>query len=340
MRLGIVTGGGDCPGLNAVIRAVVHTAQHRYGDGVVGYRHGFRGVVEGDAVPLGVAETDALLATGGTALGTARYHPAEHHGAELRALTTLERDGVGALIVVGGDGTLAAANRLAEAGARVVGVPKTIDNDVPGTDRSVGFDSALTIATEAVDRVRTTAESHDRLMVVEVMGHHTGWLAYGAGIAGGAHAILAPERPFDIAEVAEALRRRHETVSYSIVVVAEGASPLPGTMDLGPRREPNGSIVAGAVGERVRSELAVRTGFESRLVVLGHVQRGGAPTPADRLLASRFGVAAVEAVEEGASGVMTALVGDEVGIVPLAVAATGPRAAPAALVEAAQVLVG
>ena len=340
MRLGIVTGGGDCPGLNAVIRAVVHAASNRFGDSVVGYRHGLRGVVEGDAVPLGVVDTDPLLSLGGTALGTARYHPADHSGAQDRAIGVLRRDGVDALVVVGGDGTLAAADKLARAGIRVVGVPKTIDNDVPGTDRAVGFDSALTIATEAVDRVRTTAESHDRLMVVEVMGHHTGWLAFGAGIAGGAHAILAPEQPFDIDEVAKLLRRRHATVSYSIVVVAEGAVPLPGSMDFHPPVGPAGSIVAGSVGERVRAELASRTGFESRLVVLGHVQRGGAPTPTDRLLASRFGVAAVQAVEDGASGVMTASIGDEVRLVPLEVAATGPRVVPPALVASASILVG
>ena len=340
MRLGILTGRGHCSGLNAEVRAVVHTAHGRSKRDVIGYRHGWRGLVDGDAMELSVAGTDALLATGGTALGTARYHPHDHKGAEARVLETLERDRIGALIVVGGDGTLAAADRLADGGVRIIGVPKTIDNDVPGTDRSVGFDTALSIATEAVDRVRTTAESHDRLMVVEVMGHHTGWLAFGAGIAGGAHAILAPESPFDIDEVTGALRRRHRKASFSIVVVAEGAVPIPGSMDFGTAAGPGGSIVAGAVGERVRAELALRTGFESRLVVLGHVQRGGPPTPADRLLASRFGVAAVRAVEEGASGVMTGLTGDEVVTVPLSVGAAGPRGAPSSLVETARALLG
>jgi ATP-dependent phosphofructokinase / diphosphate-dependent phosphofructokinase len=288
-------------------------------------------------VELTGASTHAILATGGTMLGTSRYHPHEHDGAIERVLDTLARDHIGALVVVGGDGTLVAARPVADHGVRVVGIPKTIDNDVPGTDRSVGFDTALWIATEAVDRIHTTAESHDRLMVVEVMGHHTGWLAVGAGIAGGAHVILAPEEPFDIGEVAASLRHRHQRVSFSIVVVAEGATPVEGTLDFTPVEGPTGTIRAGAIGERVRSELASRTGFESRLVVLGHVQRGGSPTPADRLLATRLGVAAVDAVHEGASQVLTALSGDEIKLIPLDEAA-GSRPVPKALLHVAQVL--
>jgi 6-phosphofructokinase 1 len=338
MRLGVLTGGGDCPGLNAVIRAVVRSAEGPNGESVVGYRHGWQGVTNGDSIELTGASTHAILGTGGTMLGTSRYHPDEQEGATERALDTLARDHIGALVVVGGDGTLKAARLIAERGVRVVGIPKTIDNDVPATDRSVGFDSALSIATEAVDRIHTTAESHDRLMVVEVMGHRTGWLAVGAGIAGGAHAILVPEEPFDIEEVAASLRHRHQRESFSIVVVAEGALPLPGTLDFAPIEGPTGNIIAGVIGERVRNELGRRTGFESRLVVLGHVQRGGPPTPADRLLGTRFGVAAVDAVHDGASGIVTALSGDEVKLVSLDEATAGIRPVPKSLLHVAQAL--
>lgn len=240
MRLGILTGGGDCPGLNAVIRAVVRTAEGVYGDTVIGYRHGWKGVAESDSVELTGASTHAILATGGTMLGTSRYHPDEHQGAIDGVLDTLARDRIAALLVVGGDGTLAASRAFMEHGVRIIGIPKTIDNDVLETDRSVGFDTALWIVTEAVDRIHTTAESHDRLMVVEVMGHRAGWLAVGAGIAGGAHVILTPEEPFDIEEVAASLRHRHRRESFSIVVVAEGAAPVPGTLDFTPTEGPTG----------------------------------------------------------------------------------------------------
>lgn len=340
MRLGILTGGGDCPGLNAVIRAVVRTAEGVYGDTVIGYRHGWYGVAEGRSMELTGASTHAILAAGGTMLGTSRFHPSEHEGATERALDTLARDHIAALLVVGGDGTLTEARLVAEHGVRVVGIPKTIDNDVPGTDRSIGFETALWIATEAVDRVHTTAESHDRVMVVEVMGHRTGWLAVGAGIAGGAHVILAPERPFDIEEVAASIRHRHQRESFSIVVVAEGAVPVPGTLDFRPVEGPAGSIVAGAVGARVRSELAERTGFETRLVVLGHVQRGGTPTPADRLLATHLGVVAVGALHDGASSVMTAVDGYQVRLISLAQATEGIRSVPDALLHVAATLSG
>jgi ATP-dependent phosphofructokinase / diphosphate-dependent phosphofructokinase len=340
VRLGILTGGGDCPGLNAVIRAVVRTAEGVHGDTVIGYRHGWHGVAEGRSMELTGASTHAILVTGGTMLGTSRYHPSEHEGDTERTLDTLARDRIAALLVVGGDGTLTEARLVAEGGVRVVGIPKTIDNDVPGTDRSVGFDTALWIATEAVDRIHTTAESHDRVMVVEVMGHRTGWLAVGAGIAGGAHVILAPERPFDIEEIAASLHHRHQRESFSIVVVAEGAVPVPGALEFTPMEGPMGTIVAGAVGERVRSELAERTGFETRLVVLGHVQRGGTPTPADRLLATQLGVAAVGAVHDGASNVMTAIDGYRVHLISLAEATAGIRTVPEALLQVAATLTG
>ena len=340
MRLGILTGGGDCPGLNAVIRAVVRTAEGMHGDSVIGYRHGWHGVTEGRSVELTGASTHAILTAGGTMLGTSRYHPSEHEGAVERALDTLARDRIATLLVIGGDGTLIEARLIAELGVRVVGIPKTIDNDVPGTDRCVGFDTALSIATEAVDRIHTTAESHNRLMVVEVMGHQTGWLAVGAGIAGGAHVILPPEEPFDIEEIAGLLRHRHQRESFSIVVVAEGAQPAAGTLEFSAAEGPMGSIVAGAIGERVRLELATRTSFETRLVVLGHIQRGGIPTAADRLLATQLGVAAVDAVHDDASSVITALSGSEVGLISLTEATAGIRRVPQSLLEVAAALGG
>ena len=333
-RIGIMTGGGDCPGLNAVLRAAVRTAEGKYGRTVLGYRHGWRGVVNGDSADLTPATLHGMLAVGGTMLGTSRYHPADHDGAINRALDTLARDHVGTLIVVGGDGTLAAARPLADAGVPIIGVPKTIDNDIPGTDRSVGFDTALMIATEAIDRIHTTAESHDRLMVVEVMGHRTGWLALAAGIAGGAHVILIPETPFDVDEVAARLRHRHQRTSFSIVVVAEGATTMQDGMNV------DDPVTAGMAGERVRAALSERTGFESRLVVLGHVQRGGSPTPTDRLLATRFGVAAAQAAHDGHANVMTAVRGDEIALIPLDEATAGIRSVPKSLCEVAEALLG
>jgi 6-phosphofructokinase 1 len=318
VRIGLLTGGGDCPGLNALIRAVVKRGTY-HGHTLVGFRHGWRGVVDGDLFPLTRDHVRGVLPLGGTMLGTARFHPHEDNGGIDAVLETLKHEHIEALICVGGDGTLHAAGKLAEAGVGMVCAPKTIDNDVWGTDRSVGFDTAVSIATEAIDRVHTTAESHDRVMVVEVMGHHVGWIAVAAGIAGGADMILIPEEPFDIDEVAGKLRHRHRSyASSSIVVVAEGATARPGTLDFVAPEGPYGSIVAGAIGERIKIELAQRTGFDTRVTILGHVQRGGTPTANDRLLASRFGVAAADAVNDGATSVMTALSGDEIKLVDIA----------------------
>ncbi len=318
MRIGLLTGGGDCPGLNALIRAVVKRGSY-HGHTLVGFRHGWRGVVDGDLFPLTRDHVRGVLPLGGTMLGTARFHPHEDNGGIDAVLETLKHEHIEALICVGGDGTLHAAGKLAEAGVRMVCAPKTIDNDVWGTDRSVGFDTAVSIATEAIDRVHTTAESHDRVMVVEVMGHHVGWIAIAAGIAGGADMILVPEDPFDIDDVAARLRHRHRSyASSSIVVVAEGATARPGTLDFVAPEGPYGSIVAGAIGERIKVELQERTGFDTRVTILGHTQRGGTPTATDRLLASRFGVAAADAVHGGASSVMTALIGDEIKLVDIA----------------------
>lgn len=318
MRIGLLTGGGDCPGLNALIRAVAKQSALN-GDTLVGFRHGWRGVVDGDAFPLTRDHVRGVLPLGGTMLGTTRFHPHEANGGIDAVLETLKHEHIGALICVGGDGTLHAAGKLAEAGVTMVCAPKTIDNDVWGTDRSVGFDTAVSIATEALDRVHTTAESHDRVMVVEVMGHHVGWIAVAAGIAGGADQILIPEDPFDIDEIAAQLRHRHKSyASSSIVVVAEGATAKEGTLDFTPPEGPYGAIVAGAIGERIKYELGQRTGFDTRVTILGHIQRGGTPTATDRLLASRFGVAAADAVHEGKTSVMTALVGDRIELVDIA----------------------
>jgi phosphofructokinase-like protein len=318
VRIGLLTGGGDCPGLNALIRGVVKQGS-LHGHTLVGFRHGWRGVVDGDLFPLTRDHVRGVLPLGGTMLGTARFHPHEDNGGIDAVLETLKHEHIDALICVGGDGTLTAAGKLAEAGVGMVCAPKTIDNDVWGTDRSVGFDTAVSIATEALDRVHTTAESHDRVMVVEVMGHHVGWIAVAAGIAGGADMILIPEDPFDIDEVTAKLRHRHRSyASSSIVVVAEGATARPGTLDFTAPEGPYGSIVAGAIGERIKVELQERTGFDTRVTILGHVQRGGTPTATDRLLASRFGVAAVDAVDAGRSSVMTALIGDEIKLMDIA----------------------
>ncbi|GIJ00436.1 pyrophosphate-dependent phosphofructokinase [Sediminihabitans luteus] len=340
MRIGLLTGGGDCPGLNAAIRAVVKQATGEYGYTVTGFRNGWRGVVDGDVVPLGRPDIRNVLPVGGTLLGTARFHPHAEDGGLDGVLATLEAERIDSLICIGGDGTLHAAQQVAQAGVDVVAIPKTIDNDVEGTDLSIGFHTAVNIATEALDRVHTTAESHNRVMVVEVMGRHAGWIAVNAGIAGGAEVVLAPEEPFDIEAVVKYLRHRHRAhANFSIVVVAEGALPKAGSaMEYEQALGRFGEIVAGSIGERVAAEIAERTGFDTRLTVLGHVQRGGEPTPTDRILGSRFGVAAVDAASRGESQVMTALRGESVVMVPLAEIAGKVKHVPSELLRVAQVL--
>jgi 6-phosphofructokinase 1 len=338
MRIGLLTGGGDCPGLNAVIRAVVRRAEMEYGDTIVGFRDGWKGMAEGDIVDLSVDSTRGIITRGGTVLGTARYHPDEHPDGVGMVFESFKRNRLDAVICIGGDGTLSAAGKLSEAGLPMVGVPKTIDNDVEGTDVSVGFDTAVMIAADALDRVQTTGESHNRIMVVEVMGRHNGWIALSAGIAAGAEAILIPEVEFDMDDLAKQLIHRHRRARSSVVVVAEGATPVPGSLDWTPPRGKFGSIVAGAVGEMVRCELEARSDFDARLTVLGHVQRGGTPTPTDRILGSRFGVAAVNAVREGASGVMVARRSDLVVQVPIAEIVGRRKEVPSDLVEVARSL--
>jgi 6-phosphofructokinase 1 len=325
MRIGLLTGGGDCAGLNAAIRAVVRVSTAA-GDEILGFHHGWQGVVNGESSLLTTAETKGILQSGGTILRTARYHPNEHEGGSAAVLSTIERNRLDALIVIGGDGTLGSANRLSHLGIHVVGIPKTIDNDVSGTRRCIGFDTAVATAADAIDRVHTTGESHDRLMVVEVMGRTTGWLAVCAGIAGGADAICLPEETTDLDALAKAIHERHDSgSSSSVVVVAEGAhfgdvAAKPGT----------------SAGTVISTELAKRTGYETRLTVLGHVQRGGAPTASDRLLATTFGVTAVEAVHARSYGSMVCVLDETTELTPLDKVDEGRRPVPGALLDVAR----
>ena len=322
MRVGLLTGGGDCPGLNAAIRAVVRVAT-RDGNEVVGFHHGWRGVVDGEASLLSWETTRGILGSGGTVLRTARYHPHEHVGGLDAVVRTVRHERLDALVIVGGDGTLGAAARVADLGVPVVGIPKTIDNDVPGTTRCIGFDTAVGIAAEAVDRLETTGESHDRLMVAEVMGRTTGWLAVEAGIAGGANAVCLPEVPTDLDALAAAIVDRHDTgTSSSVVVVAEGAALVV-----------DGEPVIGGRGAAVAEALAKRTGFETRLTVLGHVQRGGPPSAYDRFLATQYGVAAVAAVHAGTACHLLSVGAEGTELVPLGVTSTGPRRVPRSLLD-------
>lgn len=320
MKVAMLTGGGDCPGLNAVMRAVVRKAERTYGDEVVGFRDGWRGVLEADTMPLSVETFRNTLARGGTLLGSSRTNPLKVTDGVEACRASLERLGIDALIAIGGEDTLGVANQLAAAGVRVLGVPKTIDNDLSATELTFGFDTAVQIATEAIDRLHTTAESHNRVMVVEVMGRHAGHIAVWSGIAGGASYVLIPEEPFDIDEVCNALRRRHELGNYaSIVVVSEGAMPTEGTFQVA-RDEVDafGHVRLGGIGSTLANEIESRTGFETRVTVLGHVQRGGTPTSFDRVLATRFGVAAIDAVHNEQWGMMVALQAGEIATVPLA----------------------
>jgi 6-phosphofructokinase 1 len=320
MRIGMLNGGGDCPGLNAVIRAVVRQGVGHYGHEIVGYRHGWRGLIEGDSVVLALEATRGLLPRGGTILGTSRTNPFKSDDGPARVLATAQHDRLDALIAVGGEDTLGVAHKLSGDGLPVVGVPKTIDNDLSATDFTFGFHTAVQIATEAIDRLSTTAESHDRVMVVEVMGRHAGWIATYAGLAGGADLILIPETPFDIEEVCARMRQRHERgANFSIVVVAEGATPVEGTMELQTGAlDEFGHVRLGGIGQRLAAEIEQRTGYEARMTQLGHLLRGGTPTAYDRVIATRFGVEAIDAVHEGDFGVMVALRGTDVVRVPIA----------------------
>jgi phosphofructokinase-like protein len=319
MRVAMLTGGGDCPGLNAVMRAVVRKGERAYGDELLGFLDGWRGVIEGATRPLDVEALRGTLPRGGTILGSSRTNPFKVDGGVEACQATLGRLGIDALIAIGGEDTLGVANKLHELEVPVVGVPKTIDNDLSGTELTFGFDTAVQIAVEAIDRLHTTAESHHRVMVVEVMGRHAGHIATWAGIAGGAAVTLVPEEPFDIDQVCAALERRHAKGNFaSIVVVAEGATPREGTMELQSGEvDQFGHVRLGGIANRLAEAIEERTGFETRQTILGHVQRGGTPTAFDRVLATRFGIAAIDAVHDGAFGSMVALQAGDIVQVPL-----------------------
>jgi len=319
MRVGVLTGGGDCPGLNAVIRAVVRKGEMVFGDTVVGFLDGWRGVIENRTTTLNVERCRGILPRGGTILFTSRTNPYKVDGGVPRVLETLKEERIDALVAIGGEDTLGVAYKLSGEGVQVVGVPKTIDNDLSATEVTFGFHTAVQIATEAIDRLHTTAESHDRVIVCEVMGRHAGWIATYAGIAGGAAEVLVPEEPFDIDEVCRNLKARHAKGRFaSIVVVAEGAVPAEGTLTLASREvDEFGHVRLGGIANTLAEEIETRTGIETRVTILGHIQRGGTPTAFDRVLATRFGIAAIDAVHAGAFGHMVSLRADKITPVPL-----------------------
>ncbi len=325
MRVGVLTGGGDCPGLNAVIRAIVRTGTFDHDFEFVGFRDGWRGPLEADAQPLDVAAVRGILPRGGTILGSSRTNPLSEQ-ASLDGKTGLERVsanlaslGIDALIAIGGEDTLGVAGKLCDSGVNVVGVPKTIDNDLSATDYTFGFDTAVNIAMEAIDRLHTTAESHHRALIVEVMGRNAGWIALHAGVAGGANVILIPEQPFDIEEVCNYVEKRFQTRYAPIVVVAEGAHPKTvSTSVVDTQLDAFGHTRYGGVGQLLAEEIERRTGKEARAAVLGHIQRGGTPTAFDRVLATRFGIHAIRAVADGAFGMMVALHSTDIVRVPIA----------------------
>jgi phosphofructokinase-like protein len=342
MKVGMLTGGGDCPGLNAVIRGAVRKGVSTYGHEFIGFRDGWRGPLEGDTCPLGIPEVRGILPRGGTILGSSRTNPFSIENGVERIKENLAANGCDALIAIGGEDTLGVATKLSELGVNVVGVPKTIDNDLSGTDFTFGFDTAVNIAMEAIDRLHTTAESHHRVLVVEVMGRHAGWIALHSGLAGGANIILIPERPFDIDAVCAQVESRFATHYSPIIVVSEGAVPAEGGgMSLvSGEKDAFGHVRLGGIGDRLAHEIEQRTGKEARAVVLGHVQRGGTPTAFDRWLATRFGLHAIQAVHEGDFGQMVSLRGTEIVRVPLSEGTAVLKLVRPELYEEAEVLFG
>lgn len=319
MKVGILSGGGDAPGINAVIRAVVRKAIQDHGYETVGVRDGWRGLVDGEFVPLDLMKTSGMLPRGGSILGTSRTNPFKREGGPERILENARKMGIGAVVVIGGDDTLGVAHKMNELGLPCVGVPKTIDNDLACTDYTFGFQTAVSIACEALDRLHTTAESHHRVIILEVMGRYTGWIALEAGLAGGADAILVPEKPFKVDEVCEYIRRRQKRGrSFSLVVAAEGAKPLGGEeIVYSSGTDEFGNVRLGGVGYFLGREIEKKMKIETRVVVLGHLQRGGSPIAFDRVLASRYGIAAIDLVDEGKFGLMVALQGNKIVSVPL-----------------------
>jgi ATP-dependent phosphofructokinase / diphosphate-dependent phosphofructokinase len=342
MRIGVLTGGGDCPGLNAVIRAIVRKGVSAYGHEFVGYRDGWHGPLEADGQPLGVPEVRGILPRGGTILGSSRTNPFAADGGPERIAANLAEAGVDGLIAIGGEDTLGAASRLhEEAGVKVVGVPKTIDNDLGATDYTFGFDTAVNIAMEAIDRLHTTADSHHRVLIVEVMGRHAGWIALHAGLAGGANIILIPERRFDVERVCELVGKRFASKFAPIIVVAEGAQPVGEEAGVDEsRQDAFGHARLGGIAHWLEGEIERRTGKEARATVLGHVQRGGTPTAFDRVLATRFGLHAIDAADAGRWGTMTALRGTEIELVQLSEATAELKTVPEERYEEAEVFFG
>jgi 6-phosphofructokinase 1 len=342
MRIGILTGGGDCPGLNAVIRAIVRKGIDLYGHAIVGFRDGWRGPLENAYTELTIESTRGILPRGGTILGSSRTNPFAREDGPERIRENLRGLHLDGLITIGGEDTLGAAAKLSEMGLNVLGVPKTIDNDLGATDVTFGFDTAVQVATDAVDRLHTTAESHHRIMIVEVMGRHAGWIALHSGLAGGADVILIPERPFDIEEVCRLIMRRHARGRYfSIVVAAEGATPAEGTLEVMSRgTDEFGHERLGGIGYLLEREIAERTGFEARATVLGHIQRGGTPTAFDRVLATRLGIAAIDAASASKWGMMPALRSMKIELVPLRDAVAELHTVPAEEYETAEAFFG
>ncbi|MDQ3962927.1 MAG: 6-phosphofructokinase [Actinomycetota bacterium] len=341
-RIGILTGGGDCPGLNAVIRAVVRKGVNQYGHAIVGYRDGWRGVLENRVTHLTPENTSGILHRGGTILGSSRTNPFKEEQGVERVKESLSSERIDGLIAVGGEDTLGVADKLTSEGINVVGVPKTIDNDLNATDFTFGFNTAVQICTDAIDRLHTTAESHNRVIVLEVMGRHAGWIATYSGIAGGADAILVPERPFNIEDVCEHIKHRHKRGhTFSIVVVAEGAMPEDGGEHVQTgKTDAFGHVRLGGIGVYLEKEIEERTGYETRVTILGHIQRGGTPTAFDRVLATRFGIAAIDAVTEGDYGKMVALQGTDIVRVPIGDGVGTLKTVDPTLFETAEVFFG
>jgi ATP-dependent phosphofructokinase / diphosphate-dependent phosphofructokinase len=342
-RIGILTGGGDCPGLNAVIRAVVRKGVNRYGHAIVGYKNGWLGVLENQRINLTPDNTSGILHRGGTILGSSRTNPFKEERGVERVLASLSEERIDCLIAVGGEDTLGVADKLNAEGVHVVGVPKTIDNDLSATDFTFGFNTAVQICTDAIDRLHSTAESHNRVMVVEVMGRHAGWIATYSGIAGGADAILVPERPFDIEQICEHIRHRHQAGrTFSIVVVAEGAVPVESDDVVTAQNATDsfGHVRLGGIGVMLEKEIERRTGYETRATILGHIQRGGTPTAYDRVLATRFGIAAIDCASDCDYGQMVALRGPNIERVPLTDAVGTLKTIDAGIYETAEVFFG
>jgi len=327
MRVGLLTGGGDCPGLNAVIHAVVKKGINHYGDEFVGFLEGWRGVLDNNTIPLTLEKVDGILTMGGTVLRTSRTNVRKIEGGIEKCVANLKANKIDALIAIGGDDTQSVTNALIQAGVPGVGVPKTIDNDLNGTDICFGFDTAVSIATEAVDRLHTTAEAHNRVIVCEVMGRDAGWIALTAGVAGNAHVVLVPEKPIDLDHVCALLKYNHDHgKKYGIVVVAEGAKlPSGGQATVGTKVDSFGHARLSGVGQALAEEIEKRTGYETRSVNLGHTQRGGTPSAFDRMLATRYGLAAIDLVHQGQFGRLVVLHGTKIESIPLAEAISKNR---------------